>query len=109
MSDTGKFRIWVSGDVRWMDQAACAGLSTEIVNRWFFSDEAFRGQEWKAAIKMCDGCVVREQCLAFVLDHPDSMPGVWGGTTENQRRRMKRDRKLSAAVVAAVTASGAVA
>lgn len=38
--------------------------------------------------KICDSCPVRPDCLAEALDHNEV--GVWGGTTENQRRAMKR-------------------
>lgn len=38
--------------------------------------------------RMCDGCKVRPECLAEALDHHEV--GIWGGTTEAQRRAMKR-------------------
>lgn len=38
---------------------------------------------------VCATCTVTEACLAYAL--PDaSLLGVWGGTTEAQRRRMRR-------------------
>jgi hypothetical protein len=37
----------------------------------------------------CAGCPVREDCLAFALEHED-LVGVWGGTTAEERREMRR-------------------
>ncbi|MEU0965798.1 WhiB family transcriptional regulator [Streptomyces sp. NPDC005917] len=38
---------------------------------------------------VCRRCPVMQQCLAWALDaHP--VEGIWGGTTENERRSMRR-------------------
>ena len=37
---------------------------------------------------MCAGCPVRAQCLEHALAH-DERFGVWGGTSERERRRLK--------------------
>jgi WhiB family transcriptional regulator, redox-sensing transcriptional regulator len=38
---------------------------------------------------VCRRCPVMRQCLAYALDaHP--VEGIWGGTTENERRSMRR-------------------
>lgn len=52
---------------------------------WFSSGP--RSQE--AARAVCAGCEVREQCLAFAMALPD-LVGVWGGTTEAERARIRR-------------------
>lgn len=42
-----------------------------------------------AAVKqVCAGCPYVEQCLAWALDN--SEPGIWGGTTDHDRRLIKR-------------------
>ncbi len=41
------------------------------------------------AIQICDSCAVREQCLDYALTVRERY-GVWGGTTERERRRMLR-------------------
>lgn len=44
---------------------------------------------------VCAICVVQEDCLEFALRN--RMPhGVWGGASERERRRMIRQRRLSA-------------
>ncbi|MBB1254629.1 WhiB family transcriptional regulator [Streptomyces sp. OF3] len=50
------------------------------------------------AKSVCRRCPVREQCLAWALDTNEST-GVWGGLSEDERRRLKRRaaRRQSAA------------
>lgn len=38
---------------------------------------------------LCAGCPVRGECLSFVLDDPE-LVGVWGGTTGEDRRVLRR-------------------
>jgi WhiB family redox-sensing transcriptional regulator len=67
----------------WMTGAACQGAG---------ADEFVIGANHKpsAAVKaMCGRCEVRKECLAFALERED-LVGVWGGTTERERRGMRR-------------------
>ena len=49
-----------------------------------------------AARQVCATCPVREPCLEYALaQHIDH--GVWGGTSERERRRIARTRRLAAA------------
>ena len=42
-----------------------------------------------AAKAVCDGCGAKEPCLEFALmTNQDS--GVWGGTSEEERRKLRR-------------------
>lgn len=43
------------------------------------------------AKEVCGGCPVRDHCLTWALDHPEER-GVWGGTTDRERRHLRRDR-----------------
>lgn len=43
----------------------------------------------KAAKKMCARCPVQPSCLDWALD-TDQSYGVWGGTTDHERRLMRR-------------------
>jgi WhiB family redox-sensing transcriptional regulator len=66
----------------WMSDAACAGLSPTI---FFPSDSAGVA----VARRVCADCPVRDLCLEYALaNHIES--GVWGGTSEEERRRMRR-------------------
>lgn len=69
---------------RWQRWAACAGMD---VNGFYPEREGSKGAI-AAARLVCGGCPVQRQCLAWALDHDEL--GVWAGTTENQRRTMKR-------------------
>jgi WhiB family redox-sensing transcriptional regulator len=54
---------------------------------WFPVDERL----FHAARAVCARCPVLEMCLQHALDVP-ALEGVWGGTTTDQRRRMRTAR-----------------
>jgi WhiB family redox-sensing transcriptional regulator len=49
----------------------------------------------EVARQVCEGCPVRVESLEYALARhvPD---GVWGGTSERERRRIARSRRLGA-------------
>ena len=51
------------------------------------------GQSATGAVRVCQACPVRAECLEYALRH-DERFGVWGGMTEQQRRRLRRHRGL---------------
>jgi WhiB family redox-sensing transcriptional regulator len=69
---------------RWTDRAACRGTDTEI----FFPANA---EEEAEALSICATCPVRAQCLDYAVRNRETY-GIWGGTTPEQRRRMRRER-----------------
>ena len=71
-------------DVRdWWDAAACGTADPEM----FFPVSAFGpGMDEIARAKaVCASCRVRRQCLQYALA-THQVHGVWGGTTEEERR-----------------------
>ena len=50
-----------------------------------------RGAEQNKAKQLCQGCPVRNECLAEALDNQIEW-GVWGGLTERERRALLRRR-----------------
>lgn len=72
----------------WREQGRCRGVDPEL----FYppSDE-----EAEVAIAICRDCTVRELCLEYALTAREKL-GVWGGTTERDRRRIWRKRRKSA-------------
>lgn len=79
----------------WQD----AGLCKETDPEMFFPE---RGASAAPALRVCAGCEVRAECLAYALDQGERF-GVWGGMTERARRRLVRQRlRAAAAAVAGV-------
>lgn len=66
----------------WMDGASCRSTEPDL----FFPEG--NGQP-DAAKRICNGCDVRLQCLAYALRN-DEKHGIWGGTTGQQRARMRK-------------------
>jgi WhiB family redox-sensing transcriptional regulator len=75
----------------WMADAACAhlDLTPAEVDRLFFPQ---RHQTAEHAKAICAGCSVREACLDYALTTRQTF-GIWGGTSETQRRALRRDLK----------------
>ena len=42
------------------------------------------------AKRVCRSCDVRAECLEYALEH-DERFGIWGGMSERERRRLKRE------------------
>ena len=66
----------------WAAYAACRAADADL----FFSSVE---TDVAAALKICAGCPVREECLDWALETRVRY-GVWGGATERERRRMLR-------------------
>jgi WhiB family redox-sensing transcriptional regulator len=66
----------------WVLDSACRGLDSAMF---------FPGQDGDAepALLVCSGCAVRDECLDFAVETRQRY-GIWGGTTERQRRRIMR-------------------
>jgi WhiB family redox-sensing transcriptional regulator len=48
-------------------------------------------QEAKPAKLICGGCPVRAECLEYALEAGEE--GVWGGTDDDERRELSRQRQ----------------
>jgi WhiB family redox-sensing transcriptional regulator len=68
----------------WRGEANCVGFPTEM----FFPG---RGASVKEAKAVCSGCKCRESCLQYALDNHGQI-GIWGGTSERERRSIRRLR-----------------
>jgi WhiB family redox-sensing transcriptional regulator len=73
--------------VDWRSKAACLEADPEL----FFplTDQGPSLAQAREALEFCGGCQVREACLSWALDQ-EIGHGVWGGTTEHERRTAKR-------------------
>jgi WhiB family redox-sensing transcriptional regulator len=72
----------------WRDQAACRDLVTAEYDPFFTGTK----EATQAAIAICVGCPVRDDCLTFAV-RTGQQYGVWGGQPEQTIRRLiVRDR-----------------
>lgn len=84
-TENGAYRIpeMAETDVPdWQEQALCAQTDPEA----FFPE---KGGSTREAKRICTGCDVRVDCLEYALAH-DERFGIWGGLSERERRRLKR-------------------
>jgi hypothetical protein len=72
----------------WMTRAACLHADKEL----FFPEDGVRPEEAK---RICAECPVRQRCLDYALAD-STLVGVWGGTTDRERREMRKDRLAAA-------------
>lgn len=69
----------------WWSSARCVGLDSGM----FFSPD----RRVCAKVKLiCGGCPVRVECLEHAMTHGE-VYGVWGGLTDEERVRLRRDRR----------------
>ena len=71
-----------AGEQSWQDRALCAQTDPEA----FFPE---KGGSTREAKRVCRSCEVRSECLEYALGH-DERFGIWGGLSERERRRLKR-------------------
>lgn len=83
-------------DTTWQDYANCLGVDPDL----FFPE---RGASTREAKEVCRGCVVLEECLEFALTNSEKF-GIWGGMSERERRRIRRQRALARAEARPATA-----
>ena len=67
----------------WQERALCAQTDPEA----FFPE---KGGSTRDAKKVCVGCDVRGEYLEYALEH-DERFGIWGGLSERERRKFKKD------------------
>jgi WhiB family transcriptional regulator, redox-sensing transcriptional regulator len=101
-SAVGSSQLGRWNDGTWRLDAACSTMDTLI----FFpiGETGPATPQVTLAKKICASCPVREQCLEFAIATIQN-DGIWGGTTEDERRLIKRARRAAARKAAARTAS----
>ena len=76
-------------DRSWQLRAACRAHEAEL----FFAVDS---ESVCAALAVCESCEVRDPCLAQAMACQEHF-GVWGGTTETERRRVFRQQRRGTA------------
>jgi len=69
--------------VEWRDMAACR----EVTLNFYPGSSRVERKEARDAMRTCMVCPVRLACLQWAVEHKEYY-GIWGGTTESERRRM---------------------
>ena len=73
----------MTAHANWRDDAACRDADPDL-----FFPVGTTGpvlHQIDEAKRICRACPAQGQCLAWALDQPTT-DGVWGGTTEDERR-----------------------
>ena len=73
----------------WWSRAACSTADPEL----FFpiSSSGPACKQVARAKAICARCQIQKACLRYALD-AGSIQGIWGGTTEGERRQFRRRR-----------------
>ena len=72
------------GELSWQDYANCRGADADL----FFPE---RGASTRKAKAICNACDVKGECLDFAIVQGEKF-GIWGGMSERERRRVRRQR-----------------
>ncbi len=74
----------------WWESAACRSADPEL---FFPVSGTGPGRADAAAAKaLCATCMIRRQCLDYAVEC-GPLHGVWGGTSEDERRKLALDRR----------------
>lgn len=79
----------------WRHEAACRDADPEIFFPIGTSGPALAQIE--AARAICAMCAVKEPCLEWAIDTAQDA-GIWGGSTEEERRTVRRAARARVAV-----------
>ncbi len=74
-------------DLSWQDYSNCRGADADL----FFPE---RGASTRKAKAICGACEVRVDCLEFAIVQSEKF-GIWGGLSERERRRIRKERALT--------------
>lgn len=92
MSEKALRVLWgvVEGDedMSWQHKALCSQTDPEA----FFPE---KGGSTRDAKRVCARCEVRQECLQWAIEH-DERFGIWGGMSERERRRYKKEHRARA-------------
>ena len=76
----------------WQEHALCRGEDADL----FFPE---RGSPGDSAKRVCVNCSVRLDCLEYALANSERY-GIWGGLTERERTRLRRQAQRLFALIA---------
>lgn len=68
----------------WRKAGNCSGLTYKEIDAIFFLGRG--GSPKKAKQEYCATCPVKQRCFEYAVVH--NLDGIWGGSTEKERRRI---------------------
>ena len=74
----------IGGMPSWTEEANCKGADADL----FFPE---RGASTRKAKAICRACTVQDDSLEKAAENSEKF-GIWGGLSERERRRVKRQR-----------------
>ncbi len=77
----------------WRSRGKCRGTETAVM--YPINSAA----DIKTAKSICKNCPVEEICFDYVMQNPREY-GVWAGTTEGERRKIRKNRRIADAIAA---------
>jgi len=81
---------WDTDD--WRQAAACRDTDPDLFFPVGTTGPAI--DQIEAAKAVCRACVVQNECLEYALVNGEKF-GIWGGLSERERRRLRRQRALA--------------
>jgi WhiB family redox-sensing transcriptional regulator len=89
--------------MEWVHRAKCRDVDPEL----FFpiGTTGPAAAQIEAAKQVCVSCTVRDECLEWALTTGQDA-GVWGGTSEEERRSIRRARRREVAAARRVAVAG---
>jgi WhiB family redox-sensing transcriptional regulator len=92
--------MWQQDD--WRSRGACLAADPDL----FFPISSRCSTQTNRAKAICASCLVRAECADFALARPD-VRGIWGGTTDDERKKLRRSRATAARKLVADSGSAA--
>lgn len=81
-------------DLDWQQGANCTGIDTE---EFFVPEEVNAYANVELLTRICNNCNVKQACLNYALHN--NVLGWWGNTTENKRKKLRRQLNITAVPV----------
>lgn len=72
----------------WHDDAACLGSNGDVFFPGLYESA-------RQAKQICAECPVAAECLDYALE-TNQRYGIWGGTSEKDRQKLRRERRKTA-------------
>ena len=76
--------------LNWWSEAACQYADPDL---FFPVSSTGRGGEEARAKVICARCPVRAQCLDYAMAAGSPLQGIWGGTSDQDRARLRRSHR----------------